>query len=156
MAAACAAATTTVPRATDLAAFVAGVTCAEGHFSASGPRFSFAVSLGGVDRATCDLLHTFFGVGAVRVYPRRKPHYDDEAAYRVQRLGDLLVVIVPFMDEHLPPSHKRAQFENWRANLLDYWEHRAKRRRCCTVEGCDKPRRAKGYCRHHYFEVFGS
>jgi hypothetical protein len=36
-------------------------------------------------------------------------------------------VVVPFMDEHLPPSHKRGQYLAWRAELVDYWEHRARR-----------------------------
>jgi hypothetical protein len=25
--------------------------------------------------------------------------------------------------------------------------------RPCTVPGCNKPRRAKGLCRHHYYEA---
>lgn len=145
-----------MPPATDIASFLAGVSCAEATFSALPTRFAFAVALGNEDRATCELLQTFFGIGVVRVYPRRKEHYDDEAVYRVQRLVDLVEVIVPFMDEHLPPSHKRAQYEDWRQQLLDYWEHRAKRRRVCTVDGCEQPSRAKGRCRHHYYTVFGS
>jgi hypothetical protein len=59
------------------------------------------------------------------------------------------------MDEHLPDSHKRTQYLVWRAQLLDYWEHRARRRRPCTVAGCEQPQRAKGVCRHHYYERYG-
>jgi hypothetical protein len=145
-----------VQRASDTADFLGGVVAAEGHFHDGGSRFRFAVALGATDIATCELLREFFGVGAVRVYPRRMPHYDDEATYSVQPMKDLVDVIVPFMDEHLAPSFKREQYETWRAALLDYWEHRAKRRRPCTVDGCDEPRRAKGRCRHHYYEAFGS
>ena len=61
---------------------------------------------------------------------------------------------MPFMDEHLPPSHKREQYLVWRAQLLDYWEHQARRRRPCRVEGCAEPTRAKGLCRRHYFAEF--
>ena len=78
------------------------------------------------------------------------------SCFQVRKLKDLVDVVVPFMDEHLPASHKREQYLVWRAQLLDYWEHRARRRRACTVEGCEKPQRAKGVCRGHYYERFGS
>jgi hypothetical protein len=57
------------------------------------------------------------------------------------------------MDEHLPASYKRVQYLDWRARLFEYWEHDAKRVRPCSVEGCDAPRRAHGYCRHHLWEL---
>ncbi len=69
-------------------------------------------------------------------------------------LADLIEVVVPFMDEHLLSSHKRTQYLAWRADLLDYWEHKAKRRRPCTVDGCDEPRRARGLCRRHYYQRY--
>ena len=59
------------------------------------------------------------------------------------------------MDEHLPPCHKRAQYDAWRAELIDYWDNRARRRRLCSIEGCDRPRRAKGLCRQHYYAGYG-
>jgi hypothetical protein len=130
---------------------------AEGCFHAR-PRegwFSFAVALGGADQEMVDLLHDFFGCGRRLWRRRRKPTYDDEVTYLVRRLRDLVEVIVPFMDEHLPPSYKRTQYENWRSELLDYWEHGARRRKACAVEGCEVPRRAKGLCRHHYYDAFG-
>jgi len=71
----------------------------------------------------------------------------------VQSQRQLIEVIVPFMDEHLPESYKRQQYLEWRAKLLDYWEHRAKRRRPCMVDGCAKPQRAHGFCRHHLWEL---
>ena len=94
----------------------------------------------------------FFGVGSVRRSARRKPHYDDEVAFVVGSARELVEVIVPFMDEHLPASYKRVQYFAWRERLLDHWEHRAKRVRPCTVDGCDAPRRAHGLCRHHLYQ----
>jgi hypothetical protein len=150
-----------VRRATDeLAAWIAGFVAGEGCFSRSsgGRRFRFSVGLGAIDQATCERIHEFFGVGHVTWSPRRKPHYDDEATYAVQALGDLVNVIVPFMDEHLPPSYKRSQFLEWRAELLAYWEHKARRRHKlpCSIEDCELPQRAKGLCRGHYYRTYGS
>lgn len=119
------------------------------------PSFTFAVALGAEDRESCALLRTCLGVGSVRAYARRKEHFDDEACLAVRKLRDLVEVIVPFMDAHLPPSHKRVQYLVWREQLIDYWENRARRVRPCTVEGCEKPQRAKGVCRHHYYVRFG-
>ncbi len=155
-AAVCAGATTTVSRVTDTAAHVAGIAVGEATFVATGERrFRFAVSLGATDEILCRLLIAYFGVGRISRSARRRAHYDDEVTYYVQRLRHLVEVIVPFMDEHLPPSHKREQYLAWRMQLLDYWEHEARRRRPCTVEGCDQPRRAKGVCRGHYYERYG-
>jgi hypothetical protein len=140
-----------VPPATeDWAAYIAGFVAAEGTFVRCGtpPTFTFAVALGATDADTCEMMHEYFGVGAVRAYPRRKAHYDDEVCFSVRALRDLVGVIVPFMDEHLPPSYKREQYEVWRAALLDYWQHGMRRRRPCTISGCDRPQRAKGLCRH--------
>lgn len=84
-------------------------------------RFTFQVGLGAVDTSVCELLQAFFGIGRLVGYRRRKPHYDDEVTFVVTRLRDLVDVIVPFMDAHLPASHKRIQYEAWRAELLAYW-----------------------------------
>lgn len=102
----------------------------------------------------CWLLRELLGVGRVHHYERRKPHYDDEVVWVVRSMPDLAHVVVPFLDEHQPASYKRQQYEAWRTGLLDYWEHQAKRRRPCTVEGCEQPRRAKGLCRRHYYERY--
>lgn len=144
--------------ATDLADYVAGFVAPEGTFGVTGepPSFTFAVSLGATDRESCALLRAYFGVGRIRAYPRRRDHFDDEIRFQVRKLRDLVEVIVPHMDEHLPPSHKRDQYLAWRATLLDYWEHGARRRRPCTVPGCDALQRAKGMCRRHYYERFGA
>jgi hypothetical protein len=144
---------TTVRLATDaIAAFVGGFIAAEGTFTIrTRTSFACAVGLGAADKAAADLLHAYFGVGQVRVLPRRRPHYDDEVRWTVAALRDLVGVIVPFMDEHLPPSHKRGQYLAWRDALLDHWEHRARRTRTCSVDGCGAPHRAHGWCRHHLY-----
>lgn len=136
---------------------MAGFVAAEGCFTRrSGSGFRFAVALGATDAAMCAALREFFGVGHVYRYARRKEHYDDEVVFAVQSLRELVEMVVPFMDAHLPPCHKRRQYEAWRADLLDHWEHGAKRRRPCSIDGCDLPRRAKGLCRRHYYETFGA
>lgn len=92
------------------------------------------------------------GVGHVYWYPRRKPHYDDEVCFTVQKMVDLVDVVVPWLDEHLPPSCKREQYVEWRAALLDYWEHHARKpRKPCSVEGCELMSRGKGLCHRHYY-----
>ena len=139
--------------AIDVAAFAAGVIVGEGTFTTSvdARTFTCAVALGATDSDTIDLLHDFFRVGNAHRYGRRQPHHDDTVIWSVRALGDLTSVIVPFMDVHLPMSHKRVQYLGWRTALLDYWEHRARRRGTCTVPGCDAPHRAHGWCRHHLY-----
>lgn len=145
---------TTVTPAGDVAAFLGGFIAAEGTFVHCRDHFAFAVGLGANDATSCETLAAWFGIGRLQRSPRRQPHYDDEVTFRVDRLGDLIEVIVPFMDEHLPASHKRRQYEEWRAKLLDYWDNSAKRRRPCKIEGCGSPQRARGLCRHHYYELY--
>lgn len=87
--------------------------------------------------------------------PRRQPHYDDECTFAVQSLSDHVNVTIPFMDAHLPASHKRTQYLVWRGQLLHYWDNDAKRVRACTVEGCDAPRRAHELCRRHLYAARG-
>lgn len=156
VAACCAEVITTVkPATSELGQFLAGFLAAEGCFSGNGDtRFCLEVGLGSIDRAMCTMLQDFLGVGHVYDSPRRKDHYDDETVYVVQSLRELIDGVVPFMDVHLPPSYKREQYLAWKERLLDYWEHRAKRVRPCIVEGCDKPRRAHGLCRHHLFKKY--
>jgi hypothetical protein len=141
-----------------VAAFVAGFVVAEGCFTLARRsgigRFRFAIGLGAIDGDLCRMFVAYFGVGRIVEWPRRKEHYDDEVAYVVNRTADLVEVIVPFMDEHLPDSYKRTQYLAWRARLLEYWEHDMRRRRPCSVEGCTGPQRAKGLCRHHYYEQY--
>jgi hypothetical protein len=117
-----------VPPDTDrLAAFVAGFVAAEGTFVRSGRRFTFAVGLGARDRQSCEMLHAFFRCGSITDAPRRQPHYDDEVTFLIQSLRDHVRVTIPFMDEHLPPSHKRTQYLRWRSQLLDYRWTRSRR-----------------------------
>ncbi len=149
--------TTTVSPAEELAPFVGGFVAAEAHFSVAGspPKFSFAVGLGSADARTCEVLHAFFGVGSVHRRVRRRPHYDDEVAFQVRALPDPVGVVVPFMDEHLPPSHKRSQYLRWREALMPYWDVAARRRRSCSVAGCDQQSRCSGLCRRHYYVAHG-
>jgi hypothetical protein len=146
-----------VSPATDIGAFVAGFVAAEGTFVVSGepPKFTFAVGLGALDGATSVGIQNYLGAGSLVRSPRRRAHYDDEVTFAIQSLRDHVAVTVPFMDEHLPESHKREQYVVWRERLLDYWEHRAKRVRPCSVAGCDTPRRAHGLCRRHLYVARG-
>lgn len=109
------------------------------------PKFTFCVALGASDSESCVRLHEFFGVGSIHFSPRRKPHFDNGVQFSVRAFPDLMNLIVPFMDEHLPPSYKRTQYLHWGKALLDYWEHRAKRPRPCTIPGCETTRRAHGF-----------
>jgi hypothetical protein len=140
-----------------IAAFLAGFVAGEGCFwgASDGTRFVFELGLGATDRGMCEAMREFLGTGCVYEYAPRKQHYDGEAQYRLGSHKLLIETLLPFMDEHLPPSYKREQYLEWRARLLDYWEHKAKRVRPCTVEGCEEPRRAHGLCRHHLYEMFG-
>ena len=151
----CVEAITTVQPATEsLSNFVGGFVAAEGCFTGDGNRrFRFNVGLGASDGGMCELLRSVFGVGCLTRSPRRKPHYDDEVQFTVQATRDLVEVVVPFMDAHLPPSYKREQYLEWRARLLDYWEHRFRRRKRCIFEDCDAPARAHGLCRRHLWQV---
>jgi hypothetical protein len=94
-----------------------------------------------------------FGVGHLVRSPRRKPHYDDEVQFFVASTRELVEVVVPFMDVHLPESYKREQYLEWRARLLDYWQYRYRRRRGCVVDDCDSPAKAYGLCRRHLWQL---
>lgn len=139
--------------ATEAAARIAGFVAAEATFVAStGPTattFAFAVELGAKDEGACAWLAVFFGCGTVHRYERRRPSYDDEVRFQIRKLRDLVEIVVPFMDEHLPPSYKRDQYLVWRAALLPYWQHQARRPSICTCDGCDAPNVAHGRCHRH-------
>jgi LAGLIDADG DNA endonuclease family protein len=129
---------------------------AEGCFQVppgASTSFSFVVALGATDREMVELLRDVLGCGRIQWRERRQPHYDDEVTFVVRRVRDLVEVIVPFMDEHLPMSYKRDQYEAWREVLLEYWARGVRRRRPCTIVGCTRVQRAKGLCRHHYYEA---
>ncbi len=143
-----------MPPATESPArFIAGFVVAEGCFTRSGRSFHFAVAVGAADGAVCHELLRFFDVGSISSSRRRRAHYDDELTYHVQAMPDLVDVVVPFMDAHLPASHKRIQYLAWRAALLDYWERDARRIRPCAFAGCEEPRKIRGLCRPHFGAV---
>jgi hypothetical protein len=141
------------PATEALGAWIGGFVAAEGCFMhavlPTKERFTFQVALGSVDGAVCEDMRNVFEVGRVVTHQRRRPHYDDEVVFIVTRLRDLIGVVVPFMDEHLPESHKRHQYEVWRDHLLPYWEHEARRRRPCHVADCTALALAHGLCRRH-------
>ena len=103
---------------TDEYAFIGGFVAGEGCFTRSGGRFRFAVALGATDAVMLDLMRRVLGVGTIRRYGRRKPHYDDEVVLTVMNRRSLVEVVVPFMDRWLPDSYKRQQYERWRRDLL--------------------------------------
>ena len=140
--------------ATDfLADFIGGFVAAEGCFTGDGNRrFRFNIGLGASDDGMCELVLSVLDVGRVTRWERRKPHYDDEVQFTVQATRDLVEVVVPFMDAHLPPSYKREQYLEWRARLLVYWEHGFRRRKQCIVDSCDAPAKAYGFCRKHLWQ----
>lgn len=86
--------------------------------SGTAGRFVFKVELADDDRVTCDLLRTFLGVGTVRWYPRRAERFKDVVVYALSARADLVDRVIPFMDSHLPPCHKRQQYDVWRDALL--------------------------------------
>ncbi len=143
-----------LPAISDFGSFVGGFVAAEGCFTGHGARrFRFSLGLGAGDSDLCRTLVIVLGVGSVYHTPRRRPHYDDEVQFVVQSTRALVDVIVPFMDEHLPTSHKRDQYLEWRARLLDHWEHHARRRARCSVAPCMSAAKAHGLCRHHLWRV---
>ncbi len=103
----------------------------------------------------CELFLAFLGVGFISRSGRRQAHYDDEVTFRVRKLEHLVDVVIPFMNEHLPPSYKREQFRRWRDDLLSYWQTAARRQRNCTVGGCEELCRAHGLCRRHLYQLRG-
>ena len=147
--------TATAPPVGELAPFLGGFFAGEGYLRAGDRGFDCTVALGARDAGMCELFRDVLEVGRVRRYQRRAAHHDDVVVWVVRSPRELVEVVVPVLDEHLPASYKRQQYLAWRAELLDHWQHRARRRRPCTMHGCDRPRRAKGLCRRHYYAAYG-
>jgi hypothetical protein len=102
--------------------FLGGFVAAEGCFTRTQRRFRFAICVAAADADTAGLFRTVLGVGRLHRFARRRAHYDDEAIFAVQRTRDLVEVVVPFMNAHLPrQSHKWLQYLSWREALLDHW-----------------------------------
>lgn len=139
----------------DIAEFVGGFVAAEGCFTRTKNRFRFAVALGAVDGQMCEVIAQVLGAGRVHHYARRQAHFDDTSVLAVQSIPELVDKVVPLMDAFLPSSKKREQYMTWRRELLDHWENGARRRRPCTVDGCDTLQRGKGLCRKHYYQRYG-
>lgn len=109
---------TTKSRGIEASAFIGGFVAAEGCFTRGTQRFRFAVALGATDLGMLRLIKNVLGVGTIRRYERRQPHFDDEVVFAVTSRTDLVTAIVPFMDRWLPESYKREQYLAWRADLL--------------------------------------
>ena len=66
---------------------------------------------------------------------------------------------IPFADQFLLPSAKRAQFEQWRSALDNHDQAHpnpyGKGRSSCSEPGCDRPVRGRGLCRAHYYRATG-
>ena len=141
--------TTVRPGTEHLADFVGGFVAAEGCFTGDGDRrFRFSIGLGARDAGMCELIHDVLRVGSIVHSPRRKAHYDDEVQFAVQATRELVDVVVPFMNAHLPSSHKRQQYLQWRERLLHFYKHRY-RRWPCRFDGCSELARAFGLCQEH-------
>lgn len=138
----------------DIAGFVGGFVAAEGCFTRTKNRFRFAVELGATDGQMCEVIAQVIGAGHVHRYASRQPHFDDSTVLAVQSIPELVDKVVPFMDVYLPSSKKREQYMTWRRELLHHWEHAARRRRPCTVDGCEILQRGKGLCRRHYYQRY--
>lgn len=147
--------TTTVPPVTELAAHVAGFIVARATSARTAQRRGSGSPSGwrqqtGARATSCSSCSRRHHHGDA---PPSGPPRRELAGAGAPRA--LVHVVVPFMDHHLPPSHKREQYVTWRALLLEYWDYGARRVRPCTHHGCEAPRRCKGLCRHHYYLGFG-
>jgi hypothetical protein len=136
------------------APFLAGFVAGEGSFVRSGRRFRFAVAVADEDIALLERLRATVGAGDIDRLRPRKTGQRPTAVFRVGGVRDLLGSVVPFMSTHLLPSYKREQFDRWAHDLEEFWRDDMRRARQCCVEGCLDARRAKGLCRHHYFEQY--
>ena len=111
----------------DVADFLAGFVAAEGCFAHSGARFRLAVALADDDVAGVELLRAFTGVGTICRSPPRSERTKGAVIWAVQSRVELLDVVVPWLDDHLAPCHKRQQYEAWRAALLVAGRPRSRR-----------------------------
>jgi hypothetical protein len=122
-------------------------------------RFIFSLTLASWDRRVVHALRSFLGVGGVYDTTAPHAHWQPTTTLRVQSHMANRRVVIPFSDRFLPPSHKRVQFERWRAAFDDYEQRHPNRwgqgPSTCSEPGCGGPVRGRGLCRSHYYHVTG-
>lgn len=154
-------------QALETAAFtLGGLIAGEGSFSiarrretfADGSprlRFVFEIALADRDLNLLVALRNALSVGAIRRIAPRSEQWLPTAVLSVTGERNHLRATVPFCDRYLLPSAKRAQFERWRDQLIDYRQRRLllrpPGRSTCRAAGCDGPVRGRGLRRHHYY-----
>ncbi|WP_334142719.1 LAGLIDADG family homing endonuclease [Rhabdothermincola sp.] len=122
-------------------------------------RFVFAVATAQCDRPMLEALQTFLGAGSVRDSPRRRPGWQPVSTFAINSRLKVRAVVIPFADRFLPASAKRRQYDQWKQAFDAYEQAHPSRwglgpaRR--SVTGCDKPVRARGLCRSHYYQATG-
>ncbi|MEX2254119.1 MAG: LAGLIDADG family homing endonuclease [Acidimicrobiia bacterium] len=147
-----------------LAGFVAG----EGSFNVTRrlppfadrvPRLSFRfdVTVATRDRPILEQLRSLLGFGSITDRRPGKPAWQPTSQLRIASIKAHLAATIPWADEHLLVSNKRAQYERWRDALLGYEiEHpRQVGRSRCSEPGCDDFVRGRGLCRRHYYRATG-
>jgi hypothetical protein len=122
-------------------------------------RFRFQVAMASRDRPLLEALQRFLGAGSITDRGPARAHWQPISTFSVNSHRAHLACTIPFADAFLLPCAKRAQFERWREQLLEYnaahpsnWE---RGRSLCSVQGCSKPVRGRRLCRSHYYRATG-
>lgn len=122
-------------------------------------RFVFTIEVAARDRALLERLQLRLGVGSVADLPARRAGWLSTSRLVVNSLRAHRRAVIPFMDAHLLPGHKRRQFELWVHAMDTYELHHPSRwgngPSTCCVDGCERPVRGRGLCRSHYYRETG-
>jgi len=135
--------------------------CGDAFSSDGSPRkrFGFSITMAEWDAELIVALQRFLDVGRVRRRAPARVGWQPTVTLRVQSHLANRLVIIPFSERFLPPSHKREQFEMWRAAFFAYEsDHPTRWGRgpsTCSAPGCDRPVRGRGLCRSHYYRATG-
>jgi hypothetical protein len=122
-------------------------------------RFVFELSLASEDRPVLEVLAVVLGAGSIQDRGERRAGWLPESRLTIASESAHLAHTIPFTERYLVPCRKREQFEAWRDRLLSYRAARPSRSAapaCCSRPGCQRPVRARGLCRPHYYEVTGN
>jgi hypothetical protein len=115
-------------------------------------KFVFRMTMARRDLPLLEALRSFLGYGSIPHHERGRAHWQPTSTLRIHSIWAHGKATIPFAEEFLLPCGKRRQYVEWRDRLIAYDK---KRVRPCTVEGCDKPRRAHGLCRQHLYSRLG-